>query len=208
MTLTENRNFPVQNIYDARAVGYEGSRHPKSAEQFLATLEEGHLVPSDQVIDLACGTGLVTFLAAQQVTPNGDVWGLDISSGMLKVARKKQKQLTNARRDALTLLQREVGDLTKVDAFSDLKNTLHLKVVFIEQPGGGKSFDGDPEEASKAYDDLIRHENTLDGWLGEHESDSRKKIRDGSIERWAACAKASQKIENVAGMHVAVAKRL
>src|SRR5712664_152339 len=43
--------------------------------------------PGDRVLDVACGTGLVTRLAAEQVGRTGKVVGLDISSGMLSVAR-------------------------------------------------------------------------------------------------------------------------
>jgi ubiquinone/menaquinone biosynthesis C-methylase UbiE len=39
------------------------------------------------VLDLACGTGLVTRLATPEVGPKGQVTGLDINTGMLAVAR-------------------------------------------------------------------------------------------------------------------------
>jgi SAM-dependent methyltransferase len=45
------------------------------------------LQPGERVLDLACGTGLVTRLAAPEVGPTGQVTGLDINAGMLAVAR-------------------------------------------------------------------------------------------------------------------------
>jgi ubiquinone/menaquinone biosynthesis C-methylase UbiE len=42
--------------------------------------------PTDRVLDIACGTGAVTRLAADRVT-TGRVVGLDLNPGMLKVAR-------------------------------------------------------------------------------------------------------------------------
>ena len=48
----------------------------------LAALQQG-----EHVLDLACGTGLVTRLAAPEVGPTGHVTGLDINTGMLAVAR-------------------------------------------------------------------------------------------------------------------------
>lgn len=45
------------------------------------------LRPGERVLDVACGTGVITRLAEQQVGSNGTVAGLDINPGMLAVAR-------------------------------------------------------------------------------------------------------------------------
>lgn len=45
------------------------------------------LTPGEQVLDVACGTGLVTFRAAVQVAPLGKVVGTDISEEMIVTAR-------------------------------------------------------------------------------------------------------------------------
>ena len=45
------------------------------------------LRPNKRVLDVACGTGLVTRLAARQVGSVGSVAGLDVNPGMLSVAR-------------------------------------------------------------------------------------------------------------------------
>jgi SAM-dependent methyltransferase len=42
--------------------------------------------PGDRVLDIACGTGVVTRLAAQQVGRTGNVIGLDLNPGMLAFA--------------------------------------------------------------------------------------------------------------------------
>lgn len=43
--------------------------------------------PGERVLDVACGTGIVARLAAQQIGANGVVAGIDINPGMLEVAR-------------------------------------------------------------------------------------------------------------------------
>src|SRR5689334_18310755 len=42
--------------------------------------------PGECVLDVACGTGVVSRLAAQRVGPTGKVTGLDLNAGMLAVA--------------------------------------------------------------------------------------------------------------------------
>jgi ubiquinone/menaquinone biosynthesis C-methylase UbiE len=50
-------------------------------------IEVAALQPGERVLDVACGTGVVARLAAQQVGPAGQVTGLDLNPGMLTVAR-------------------------------------------------------------------------------------------------------------------------
>jgi len=50
-------------------------------------LEMAGLLPSEEVLDVACGTGLVTLRAAGLVGPRGKVVGTDISEEMIAIAR-------------------------------------------------------------------------------------------------------------------------
>jgi ubiquinone/menaquinone biosynthesis C-methylase UbiE len=63
--------------------------HAEFTKRFLehVPIEEGH-----QVLDLACGTGLLTFLEAEAVGPSGLVIGVDITPGMLDIAAYKKSQ--------------------------------------------------------------------------------------------------------------------
>ena len=51
------------------------------------------LQPGDRVLDVACGTGVVARMAAQQVGSTGQVVGVDLNAGMLEVARAQADQL-------------------------------------------------------------------------------------------------------------------
>lgn len=62
------------------------------------------------MLDLACGTGLVSFLAEQAVGKSGLVVGVDISPGMLDVARHKAQQTGSN----VTFLQHDISDLSGV----------------------------------------------------------------------------------------------
>jgi ubiquinone/menaquinone biosynthesis C-methylase UbiE len=52
-----------------------------------ALLDAATLQIGERVLDIACGTGVVTRLAAEQVGPKGAVAGLDVNHAMLAVAR-------------------------------------------------------------------------------------------------------------------------
>jgi ubiquinone/menaquinone biosynthesis C-methylase UbiE len=57
------------------------------------------LQPGERVLDIACGTGLVTFRAASAVGPTGAVVGTDISEAMVDACRATAiaRAVTNAR---------------------------------------------------------------------------------------------------------------
>ncbi|KAL1615986.1 hypothetical protein SLS54_008643 [Diplodia seriata] len=84
----ESQTSAAKRLYDARAANYDDSWHPAFARDFVDQLP---LFAGAKVLDLACGTGLLTFLAAERVGPTGSVTGVDISDGMLAVARQKLK---------------------------------------------------------------------------------------------------------------------
>lgn len=50
-------------------------------------VELAQLRPSERVLDVACGTGVVARIAAKRVGPSGTVVGIDLNPGMLSVAR-------------------------------------------------------------------------------------------------------------------------
>ncbi|KAI4218519.1 MAG: hypothetical protein L6R36_008910 [Xanthoria steineri] len=90
-TTDSDSNATIKAIYTERSSTYDASSfHPRQAKEYI---HRANLKPGDSVLDLACGTGLVTILAKQHVGPPGRVIGIDISPGMLAVARKKTSEL-------------------------------------------------------------------------------------------------------------------
>ena len=73
--------------WDHAAPYYDSSweRQLETAQKKL--LEMAALRPGEDVLDIACGSGLVTFPAARSVGSDGAVTGVDISDGMLGLAR-------------------------------------------------------------------------------------------------------------------------
>ena len=94
--------------WDLAARDYEALWQAQLAGAQTALLAAAALVPGERVLDVACGTGLVTFDAARAVGPIGRVLGIDLSGGMVDAARRHaaDRQATNvdfARMDAEAL---------------------------------------------------------------------------------------------------------
>lgn len=71
---------------------------------------EARLYPGHRVLDLGCGTGYPSLLAAQAAGKEGRVIGLDLAEGMLAVARRKAERL------GLDNLTFQTGDVTSLSA--------------------------------------------------------------------------------------------
>lgn len=76
-------------LYEGRSSEYDASWHPDFTRRFASYLD---LSPGQHVLDLACGTGLLTFLLADAVGPNGRVVGVDVTPGMLAQAKAKKEK--------------------------------------------------------------------------------------------------------------------
>jgi len=83
--------------WDLAAVDYESLWQVRLAEAQYALLALASPSVGDRVLDIACGTGLVTFEAARAVGPSGQVLGVDLSERMIDAAerRAREKKLSN-----------------------------------------------------------------------------------------------------------------
>lgn len=109
----------AEHLYDARSSTYDNSWHPRFASHMV---QLANAAPGECVLDLACGTGLVSFLAAQAVGPKGRVIGVDVSSGMLDEARKKENEST----PNLRFMKGNIDHLSSLPELDELKGNVDL----------------------------------------------------------------------------------
>lgn len=86
---TETQAQSAKRMYNARATNYEDSWHPDYSKRFMSLVP---LSPGHRVLDLCCGTGLEAFLAAEAVGEQGEIVGVDVSTGMLEQLRDRQRR--------------------------------------------------------------------------------------------------------------------
>ncbi len=106
----DNTKNPIKEIYDERSEGYDDSNDSHHVRQAQEYIKRAELKEGETVLDLACGTGLVTLLAKKQVG-RGRVVGVDISHGMLEVARRK----TTQQGLDITYIEHDIADLSRLD---------------------------------------------------------------------------------------------
>jgi ubiquinone/menaquinone biosynthesis C-methylase UbiE len=75
--------------WDLAAADYEALWQQQLAPAQRAVLEAAALAPGERVIDVACGTGIVSAAAARAVGASGRVLGIDIAEQMVAAARRR-----------------------------------------------------------------------------------------------------------------------
>jgi len=116
--------------WDLAAQDYESLWQAQLAEARSRLLACAAPACGERVLDIACGTGLVAFAAAQVVGPAGHVVGVDISERMVEAARQRarDRNLPNA-----TFLRMEMGSLALPDASFDVA-TCALGLMYAPNP--------------------------------------------------------------------------
>ncbi|MDX1618884.1 MAG: class I SAM-dependent methyltransferase, partial [Balneolaceae bacterium] len=80
--------------------------------------------PGEAVLDISCGTGLVTFPIAKAVAPGGTVTGIDLSEGMIEQTAELAKEQGV---DHVSFRHMDAEELTLGDGVFDLAvNSLGL----------------------------------------------------------------------------------
>jgi ubiquinone/menaquinone biosynthesis C-methylase UbiE len=87
--------------WDLAAAHYETLWRGPLAGVQAALLQAAAVAPGEAVLDVACGSGLVSFVAAAAAAPSGRVLGIDLSQGMVEAAR--HRALHQGLRDAAPL---------------------------------------------------------------------------------------------------------
>ena len=98
--------------WDKAAPLYERCWQHQLAPAQRRMLELAALAPGERVLDVACGTGLVTFPAAEAVGPNGDVLATDLSEAMVATvtAEAARRGLAHIRARRMDAEQLDVPD--------------------------------------------------------------------------------------------------
>jgi ubiquinone/menaquinone biosynthesis C-methylase UbiE len=78
--------------WDRAAEVYERGWREQLAPAQSRLLDLAGPRPGEAVLDVACGTGLVTFPAAYAVGPRGRVVGVDLSGEMVRICREKSER--------------------------------------------------------------------------------------------------------------------
>ncbi|MEM7021646.1 MAG: methyltransferase domain-containing protein [Pseudomonadota bacterium] len=74
--------------WDRAVTAYEHGWRAQLEPAHRKMLDMVQVQPGDRVLDVACGTGLVTFSIAEAVGSQGSVWGTDLSGEMVETARQ------------------------------------------------------------------------------------------------------------------------
>jgi ubiquinone/menaquinone biosynthesis C-methylase UbiE len=80
--------------WDLAAGDYQSLWQAQLAEAQAALLALASPAAGEQVLDIACGTGLVSFEAARAVGPRGRVLGIDLSERMIDAAERRARDLS------------------------------------------------------------------------------------------------------------------
>ena len=126
----------LARVPDASAESFAGVANPFSL---------GPLAPGERVLDLGCGAGTDSLVAAQMVAPDGHVTGIDMTPEMLAKARASAREMGAANAE---FVEAEAEDLPFPDGSFDVvisngvidlipdKDAVFSEILRVLEPGG------------------------------------------------------------------------
>jgi ubiquinone/menaquinone biosynthesis C-methylase UbiE len=94
-------------LFNAGAAIYDSFTFLRGPAELTAG--KANILPGQKVLDIACGSGWATMVAARSVGENGHVTGIDIAAKLLEVARRK------AALSGLLNIDYRVGDIHNLE---------------------------------------------------------------------------------------------
>jgi ubiquinone/menaquinone biosynthesis C-methylase UbiE len=116
--------------WDLAAAAYERLWQPQLASALATLLGSAALAPRERVLDVACGTGLASFAAAEAVGPAGAVVGVDLSERMVEEARRRAQERNLTR---VTFVRMDAERLDLPDADFDVA-LCGLGLMYVPDP--------------------------------------------------------------------------
>ena len=137
-TWAEDLEYPpeLSHVPDSAVESFAGVANPFSL---------GRLAPGERVLDLGCGAGTDSLIAAQMVGSSGDVVGIDMTAAMLVKARRAAAELAITNAD---FIEGEVESLPFADETFDVvisngvidlipdKDAVYSEIYRVLVPGG------------------------------------------------------------------------
>jgi 2-polyprenyl-3-methyl-5-hydroxy-6-metoxy-1,4-benzoquinol methylase len=121
----------LSNTYDSASLKYSGSAKScgySGHTGFISRLNvlrrwiDFDKINVEKIIDIGCGTGLMT----EQLAKNNDVWGIDISLGLLKTAREKGLKTLMASADLLPFNSNDFNMVVCIGVIPYYKNPTRI----------------------------------------------------------------------------------
>jgi SAM-dependent methyltransferase len=104
-------------MFEQHASSYDASNGGWHVDLGHDFIEWSALHAGAIVLDLVCGSGLVTYPAAKAVGPNGVVVGVDISTALLQEAKRKSALPGSGR---IMWVERDIGRLDSIKAVQEV----------------------------------------------------------------------------------------